>query len=777
MALGVDYSSSGPRLDDRARAELRARAEEIVRCYLGEPNPRLSNSREMRWGSRGSFGLNVQGDKAGLWFDHENGCGGDIIEFIRQQRGCSIGEAIDEALTYLGPSASWSSSTAPKPIAAGQARRGRRGSDRSGAAHLVGSSAGAWDAGRAVSLRSRHPVGDEALDVLGFHRHCPFGDRRRAPALVALVQDIITGEPIAIHRRELTPNAAKAGSWRRPAPRAAARSGSAVPIAATSPSARASRPALAGLQLGFGPTWSVIDAGGMTAFPVLDHVGRLTIMADNDVSETRRAPLRHAAIAGRPLARPFASRCRKSPAKTSTTCCSRSLRSSMRELRGVIIEETETGAGMRGAMPVEVARDVLRAVIEQLMQDALRFHEDATEAQSNPPKRKATGSSTGPRSPIIRPFASRPAGKSEATRAAAAATFARRRNGRRAPLPPPTFARRRNGACSASPSTYRRISSARRRASGTPHTSPRRCCNRGRRTILRPASRFVLTWPQSKPPRRSALMCAPAACRKPRRGGDPILCQFYETCGYQRQKQKAKQADIVFAAHHYLFGPPEVLTKDVGVVVIDEGFWQSGLSFSKLAVDGLDAELQAFPVRDHSGDKNSDDTNHLADMLERLKSAVKASPVGEYLTKAALLAAGLLPCEKYENGGSNDLPRTGMAAQGRCKSVARRRRGDFQKAGEAIRPSGTTAEARRHVASRRGIAVRPLRCDGPPAHGDQDHRGRLGSLLETERTARHSPAHCGPADHRARRDLEPRHRQALLPAHQARPGSGGSGTA
>ena len=143
-----------------------------------------------------------------------------------------------------------------------------------------------------------------------------------------------------------------------------------------------------------------------------------------------------------------------------------------------------------------------------------------------------------------------------------------------------------------------------------------------------------------------------AACRKGRRGGDPILCPFYETCGYQRQREAAKQADIVFAAHQYLFAPPEVLTKKVGVVVIDEGFWQSGLSFAKLAVDGLDAELQAFPVRDHDGDKNSDDTHHLADLIERLKSAIKASPAGEYLTKAALLAAGLLPCEKYENGGS-----------------------------------------------------------------------------------------------------------------------------
>jgi hypothetical protein len=55
----------------------------------------------------------------------------------------------------------------------------------------------------------------------------------------------------------------------------------------------------------------------------------------------------------------------------------------MRELRGVIIEETETGgAGTAGAMPVDAARAVLRATIEQLMQDAIRFHEEAAEARS-----------------------------------------------------------------------------------------------------------------------------------------------------------------------------------------------------------------------------------------------------------------------------------------------------------------------------------------------------------------------------------------------------------
>jgi putative DNA primase/helicase len=104
--------------------------------------------------------------------------------------------------------------------------------------------------------------------------------------LVALVQDIITGEPIAIHRRELTPDAAKADSWKAFGPK----SGGAIRLSRSDCGDLAIgegvETCLAGMQLGSGPTWSVIDAGGMTAFPVLDHVGRLTILADNDVSET-----------------------------------------------------------------------------------------------------------------------------------------------------------------------------------------------------------------------------------------------------------------------------------------------------------------------------------------------------------------------------------------------------------------------------------------------------------------------------------------------------------
>jgi hypothetical protein len=98
----------------------------------------------------------------------------------------------------------------------------------------------------------------------------------------------------------------------------------------------------------------------------------------------------------------------------------------MRELRGVIIEETEGGsAGTRGAMPVDAARDVLRAAVEQPIQHAIRFNEDAAEAQSNPAETQFNGP-TEPDHSVIRITTG--TGKSEATRGGAAGRLWRQRN-------------------------------------------------------------------------------------------------------------------------------------------------------------------------------------------------------------------------------------------------------------------------------------------------------------------------------------------------------------
>jgi putative DNA primase/helicase len=270
------------RLDDHARAELRGMAEQIVHSFLGEPNRSLCTKRQLRWGRKGSFALNVAGDWNGCWFDHESQIGGDIIEFVRQQLGCSIGEAISEALKYLGPS--WSATTAPtrsqpaKPERDDAVRIDQALRIWSEVLPVRGTLAEQYLAGRGIQV----PDDD---DVLGFHWHCPFGTRR-APALVALIQDIVTGEPIAIHRRELTPDATAAGPPMSLGPK----SGGAIRLSHSDGGDLAIgegvETCLSGMMLGYGPTWSVIDAGGMTAFSVLDHVRRLTILVDHDVSGT-----------------------------------------------------------------------------------------------------------------------------------------------------------------------------------------------------------------------------------------------------------------------------------------------------------------------------------------------------------------------------------------------------------------------------------------------------------------------------------------------------------
>ena len=43
---------------------------------------------------------------------------------------------------------------------------------------------------------------------------------------------------------------------------------------------------LSAMILGFGPAWSVIDAGGITKFPAMPWLKRLTIIVDNDENGT-----------------------------------------------------------------------------------------------------------------------------------------------------------------------------------------------------------------------------------------------------------------------------------------------------------------------------------------------------------------------------------------------------------------------------------------------------------------------------------------------------------
>jgi hypothetical protein len=58
--------------------------EPVARALLGEPNRKLSNARELRWGSRGSFCVDLQ---KGVWSDYETGQGGGVLDLITREKG------------------------------------------------------------------------------------------------------------------------------------------------------------------------------------------------------------------------------------------------------------------------------------------------------------------------------------------------------------------------------------------------------------------------------------------------------------------------------------------------------------------------------------------------------------------------------------------------------------------------------------------------------------------------------------------------------------------
>jgi putative DNA primase/helicase len=289
VSLGFTYNDH---LDaDHIRAALHGREREIVEAFYGSPNRALSNNKELRWHPKGSLALRLTGLRAGLWYDHAQERGGDIFELIKQEQGCDFVAALRFAQQFVG------GGSAPRPSTPRIVRDDTAAAAEHDAEELrrIEQALGIWCAVQPLRgslaekyLKSRCiDVPDDALDVLGFHPACPFGGST-VPALVALVRDIITGEPIGIHRTRLSDDGRK---LERPKLLGPSRGG-AIKLSGESlistelTIAEGIETALSAMMAGFRPTWSVIDAGGIAKFPVLPHIERLTIIVDNDASGT-----------------------------------------------------------------------------------------------------------------------------------------------------------------------------------------------------------------------------------------------------------------------------------------------------------------------------------------------------------------------------------------------------------------------------------------------------------------------------------------------------------
>ena len=98
---------SGAALFAEVAARLNERIEDLARSLLGEPNRALSTRAQLRFGTKGSVAIEIDGDKRGQWFDHENGVGGEGWRWSeparpRQWRGVPLGDGLAGLRSGLG---------------------------------------------------------------------------------------------------------------------------------------------------------------------------------------------------------------------------------------------------------------------------------------------------------------------------------------------------------------------------------------------------------------------------------------------------------------------------------------------------------------------------------------------------------------------------------------------------------------------------------------------------------------------------------------------------
>jgi phage/plasmid primase-like uncharacterized protein len=259
------------RIDIEAlRAALIDRAECLYPQVFGEPNPRLSNGRELRWGNHGSLCVAIAGAKAGLWCDHESGQGGDFLALLMIEAKCGFPEACRRAADMVGGSAATITAArrpAPpdnKTTPADAAKLWRA------AESPIGSCAERY------LNRRRLKVTDDLADAVIRYDY-------RTKEMIAPFRDIRTGEGRAVQRTKLDGFDGKV--WRKfcgPTKDAAVMLDPFAEVGTRLHIGEGLETCLAARQIGYRPVWALGSAGAIATFPVLPAIESLTILAEKD---------------------------------------------------------------------------------------------------------------------------------------------------------------------------------------------------------------------------------------------------------------------------------------------------------------------------------------------------------------------------------------------------------------------------------------------------------------------------------------------------------------
>jgi hypothetical protein len=135
-----------------------------------------------------------------------------------------------------------------------------------------------------------------------------------------------------------------------------------------------------------------------------------------------------------------------------------------------------------------------------------------------------------------------------------------------------------------------------------------------------------------------------SVCRRKLKNGTVVQCQFFEVCGYERQR--AAKADVWFIAHQKLFRKLPAELGEPAIIIIDEGFHNAGLKPSSFVT--LDELLRIDAVPGLCGE-----TQQLSMYRERLRQALEplhdpTSDDDTPIPRDALTKAGIGPDEAAE---------------------------------------------------------------------------------------------------------------------------------